>query len=262
MRQVWPWAAPLVLAACFEEPGSGSGGDDSPDAGSTSEALTTSTATPTATVASSGAVVDSGDPDSSTSAEATSSGSDDSTGTSSGSGGGSCLGEGTGVVLWAEDGTVVAPMELLTAVLLPSNPTMARSYAAEIGSISWTFELACPATLQVHGLAWDANPGVFVDDDPDSFYVTVDGRSETQWTYGCATSDLPGDATWSWQVVGASSERDCDLVPLELSLDAGPHTISVRNRETGSGQVYAGVAGLVVTDDPTLDPATLYDPYL
>ncbi len=258
MRQVWPWVAPLVFVACFEEPDTGSGGDGGAEPGSTSEAMSTLSAT--ATVPTSGAVVDSGEHDSSASADVTSSESGDSAETSSGSGGDACLGEGAGVVLWAEDGTVVAPMELLIASLLPRNPAMARSYAAETGSISWSFALSCPATVQVHGLAWDSNPGVFVD-DPDSFFVTVDGRSEIQWTYGCGAADLPAGATWSWQVVGASSERNCDLVPLELSLDAGTHTIRLRNRETGSGRVYAGVAALVVTDDPTLDPATLYDPY-
>jgi hypothetical protein len=161
-------------------------------------------------------------------------------------------------LMWAADAVVVEPMELVPAPELPEEPMVARSYAGQSGTIAFTFELACPESVEIHGLVWDALSGPQAD-DPDSFYVSVDGEPDQEWRYGCGSTKVP-DGTWLWQRMTGSPRTECDVPVLVFDLEAGPHELVVRNRESGGGSLYAAIAAVVVTADPAFDPAMLYDP--
>jgi hypothetical protein len=161
--------------------------------------------------------------------------------------------------MWAEDAMLVAPMELAPAPLLPGEHLLARSYAGQAGTITFDFDLPCATSVEIHALVWDATSGIIQDNDPDSYVVSVDGGPEVVWTYGCGSADVP-DQSWLWQRVASSRRTACDDTPLALDLSAGPHELVLLNRESGGGTVYAAIAAVVVTSDPSFDPATLYDP--
>ena len=243
-----------VAAGCFSEPtasdGVGSTGASSgDDAATTSSSSGLSTADGDAT-GSSGSV----EPGSTSSMDAESS-----SGAASSSTTGSCEAREPPKLMWAEDATLVPPMELVPAVLLPDTPMLARSYAGDAGTIVFDFDLPCAATVEIHALVWDAISGVQPPDDPDSYFVSVDRQREEIWTYGCATGRVR-DGTWLWQRVAGTTRAACDGDTLTFDLEAGPHELALRNRESGGDFVYAGIAAVVITDDPTFDPETLYEP--
>jgi hypothetical protein len=85
--------------------------------------------------------------------------------------------------------------------------------------------------------------------DPDSFYVSVDGGSEVTWFYGCDT--FGNDEVWSWEQVDDNElGAQCDdAVVLVVTLDAGMHTVRLRNREPESNGDFAAIARILVTND-------------
>jgi len=151
-------------------------------------------------------------------------------------------------------------MALAVVDILPGLPLMARSYAADAGSASFSFELACPTTVSFLGLVWDYQAGA-TPQNPDSYYFSVDGLPvpEAVWAYGCTTTGL-ADQTWSWQQVSSWTMMDCDSTPFEVELAAGTHEITLLNREAGGGIDAAAIIAIVVTEDPSFDPNTFYDP--
>jgi hypothetical protein len=161
---------------------------------------------------------------------------------------------------WASDAVVVEPMVLTTALFLPGMPQMAYSTTVEAGTITFAFELQCARTILVQGLVWDFSQGT-EPANPDSFYASIDGlpAPELEWAYGCETAGL-GDESWSWQTLKSGSRNGCVTEPFEVELQAGPHELTLRNREAGDGFDIAAIAAIVVTDDPSLDATTLYDP--
>jgi hypothetical protein len=163
---------------------------------------------------------------------------------------------------WASDAVVVEPMMLTTALFLPGMPQMAYSATAEAGTITFAFELQCARTIRVQGLVWDFSEGLDPA-NPDSFYASIDGEPapELEWAYGCETAGL-GDESWSWQTLRSGSRNDCVTEPFEVELQAGPHELTLRNREGGGADGFdiAAIAAIVVTDDPSLDATTLFDP--
>lgn len=244
----------LGSTACFDEPASASEGPSS-STGEASAGESTSSGTSESGHGPTGdstAVheVDTGDA-STTGAAATEGASSSSTG--------GCLVQSDPDILWAEEAEVVAPMELEVAPLLPDMPMLARSYAGSAGTITFAFDLSCPAAIEIHALVRDPIAGAGASDDPDSYFVTVDDGDEEVWTYGCGTEGV-GDQTWLWQRVSISTEAACDTTPLSLELAAGAHEVTLRNRESGGGTEYAAIVALIVSDDPRFDPATVYDP--
>jgi hypothetical protein len=164
-------------------------------------------------------------------------------------------------LLWVEDATVTLPMDVAIVSILPDTPLMARSYTAELGTVTFEIDLSCPTELTVSALVWDLVEGA-EPQNADSYYVTVDGLPvpEPTWAYGCETMGL-GNESWSWQPLSVWTGMGCSSVPYGIMLDAGLHELTFRNREGGSGGIdAAAIAAIVVTDDPAFDPSTLYDP--
>lgn len=161
-------------------------------------------------------------------------------------------------LLWVEDALVLPPMELREAIYLPGKPQMARSLLAEMGTVTFGIELECPATVSVFGLVWDIAGGPFPDNS-DSFLVSIDGKPEELWEYGCQTEGM-GDMVWAWLPLEAAGPMACSATEMSFELEAGAHELTFRNREQGTGEDFAAIAALVVTDDPSFDPVSLYDP--
>lgn len=119
------------------------------------------------------------------------------------------------------------------------------------GLIRFDVDVPCNDTFWIWGRVLDQQDGTTLENDPDSFYVSIDGGPAVTWFYGCQTSDTSG--VWSWALADDNEfQRDCDLAePMAPWLDAGPHTVELRNREpiNGNGQ-HAGVARILVTNGP------------
>jgi hypothetical protein len=266
MRIALPAALGLASGCFFEDPPAidppGASTGDEPETSGTS---TTSMPGEDGTSSTSGTVddgtslePDGGSTDPSSASDGSSSGGDEPS-TGEPSTGEPCNAE-LPSIHWASDAVLTDPMMLTTAIYLPGMPQMAYSSTAEAGTITFAFELACPATITVQGLVWDYSEGV-EPANPDSFYATIDGlpAPELEWAYGCATEGL-GDESWSWQPLASVTRNGCATEPFEVELAAGTHELTLRNREAGSGLDIAGIAAIVVTDDPGLDASTLYDP--
>lgn len=170
-----------------------------------------------------------------------------------------CTAAGEELIAFAADAEVVAPMALAESSLLPGTPQVARSEVAEQGTVTFTFDVACPGEFRIWGLVWDNSPGA--DNGPDSYYATLDGEpaDEYDWYYGCQTGGNPG-AAWSYQPLVDWVEFDCVYDDLSFTLEPGTHTLTLRNREGGFGFDVAAIAAIVVSSDPTTDPNTLFDP--
>jgi hypothetical protein len=150
-----------------------------------------------------------------------------------------------------EDATVTPPMQ--TAVSEMGEGTIAFSEVAEQGTVVFLADLPCADTYYIWGRVNDFNPGTHGSGDPDSYYVTVDTGQESTWFYGCGTFDSP---QWTWQPVqDGELGADCEEgVRLEVDLDAGVHTIVVRNREDAFFENFAAIARILVTNDPDYVP--------
>jgi hypothetical protein len=160
-------------------------------------------------------------------------------------------------LVWVDDGELVAPMQLVAADANDS-PNVAASSVAESGEVTVALEFACPGEYTLWGLVWDYDPGAWGEPDPDSFYFDV-GGSESTWRYGCQTDGTASGL--SWQRLAALAAQPCDASYIVLQVyEAGTVELTLRNREAGSGSQVAGIAAIVVSDDPDADPSTLYDP--
>lgn len=166
------------------------------------------------------------------------------------------------LLLLSADAEVTKPMELVESMVLPDNESFARSFVEDEGTITFEFEVECDYEVIVHGLVWDRFDGFGMPSNPDSYFVVIDDddKGELLWPYGCQTVDQ-GDALWAWLPIVPIADKACGEAPLVLSLEAGTHTIELRNREGGGGDNFAGVTGLAITDDAEFDPLTLFDPY-
>ena len=161
-------------------------------------------------------------------------------------------------LVWVDDGELVAPMQLVAADA-NDNPNVAASSVAESGEVAVALEFACPGEYALWGLVWDYEPGAWGDPDPDSFYFDV-GGAESTWRYGCQTAGAASGL--SWQLLAALAAQPCEASYIVLQVyEAGTVELTLRNRESGSGSQVAGIAAIVVGDDPDADPSTLYEPY-
>lgn len=152
-------------------------------------------------------------------------------------------------VVWANASMLEPPMELGFADMLGFD--VARSLFEEMGTVTMEFTTNCPGPVYLFGLVWDLTGGNETE-NADSLYISIDGGEEQVWLYGCSTAEGT-DQTWWWLPIEAWSMSNCDHLPLELDLDAGDHTIVLRNREPGAAVDVAAIAGVALSHDPAVD---------
>ncbi len=147
----------------------------------------------------------------------------------------------------AAEGTLSGPMQLG----MFEGSEYAFSLEQNAGAIRFTFEVACPSTYRLFGRVRDDVPGTGPG-DPDSFDVEGPDGLFDSWFYGCDTLN-PG---WTWAQVEAGKGLGSCNEPLGLMvpLSADSHDFVFRNREAAVGQAHAGIAELVLTNDPSYAP--------
>jgi hypothetical protein len=135
----------------------------------------------------------------------------------------------------------------------------AWSETAEIGLVTFPFEVPCNDSYYLWALVWDEDTSPFADGgNADSFVTKVDVGSEFNWSYGCET--LFQVSHWSYERVQIAEPLDCSVeTPQVFALAPGIHELTLRNLEAGSfdgdtpGDV-AAVARVFVTNDPNYVP--------
>ena len=169
--------------------------------------------------------------------------------------------------LWAED----VPDDATTLIKTPAGELppideepviFLRAAQGGQGAAAFAFEMPCTARVRATGLVWDAAEGI---DNADGYLVGVDmdeATLETEgvfWHYGCETTRRG----WSWQQLSDDGETCKGPGPIELTLEAGPHRLQIANRERVNNMPmfnFTGIAAVVITNDPSFDPHTEYDP--
>lgn len=167
---------------------------------------------------------------------------------------------------------VVHEIDLSTALLdtdmsegtLASIGTYAFSETAELGSVSFGFDVECEDRFQVWALVHDPQTG-FTDlgtfMDPDSYRVGFDADTTTPWLYGCQMTGatLDGGPAWAW--LSVRDNPFCVTSEFRRLLEPGPHRFRVVNLEEGTyapaGEQIGSVAAIsrvIVTNDPSFSP--------
>jgi hypothetical protein len=119
----------------------------------------------------------------------------------------------------AEDGSIVAPMQLYT----DSSATYVATPSANAGTVSFQVSIAEPGNY----IIWARH--LSPDSGRDSFFVSVDG---VEIPYATAIGTWSPD--WQWTrvtVPDSASTRD----PRVLSLSVGTHTVTFRGSEASCG---------------------------
>lgn len=152
-------------------------------------------------------------------------------------------------IVTVEQAMVVAPMGKHDSMIETS--VVAYSGMMEMGLINFPVTPPCDGPVAVWARVLDANPGSYGQGDPDSFYPHVDNEAETGWFYGCQSGGLEDDEYYWFRVRGGMVGQQCntytDWTP---QLSAGPHTVTLRNREGQNQQLeVAAVSRLLVTSD-------------
>lgn len=156
------------------------------------------------------------------------------------------------IVVLVADATVEPPMERTGSTM--GEGEVAVSVVPEEGTVTFEVDIPCDDVWNLWGRVNDFSPGIGPN-DPDSYWISVDGGPEYEWFYGCDTEFSP---QWSWQpmesnMAGVPCEKAIAVTPV---LDAGVHLVRLRNREgLGSGEVFAAVARILATNDPDLVPS-------
>lgn len=186
------------------------------------------------------------------------SGTTDDTTTTSTTGPPPCEGMPVKQIELAKDAMVTPPMQKMWSNLDGSE--VAYSPQWEAGTATFTFDIDCDGgTFYVWGRVLDYHSGVN-NNDPDSYYVRVDGGPESGWFYGCQTGQLSGGYHWLRVRLGTQGAPCDSYTPLVLQLTPGPHTITLRNREgEDDGNHVAAVARLLITSDPNYVPTAPSD---
>ncbi len=120
------------------------------------------------------------------------------------------------IVIEAESGTLVAPMQALNDVaasggkyIVVPTGTGARASAPTTGTATYTFDLSAAGQYAIHGRT------LAPDSTTDSFWVSIDGGAAFKWEP--ATGKV-----WTWNKVG------------QYTLSAGKHALKVMWREDGT----------------------------
>ena len=149
--------------------------------------------------------------------------------------------------LLVENAMVTPPM--VTAMSQFDEGIFASSTVQDSGTVSFTFDLPCDGEVAVWGRVLDYYPTAYKDNDPDSFYVRMDGGDKTVWRYGCQTSGA--SPTYFWlPVKSIMAQQKCGSEkPQTFNLTAGVHTLHLDNREPAFQNVVAAVARVIITTD-------------
>jgi hypothetical protein len=161
-------------------------------------------------------------------------------------------------VLRVADAEVVPPMEKVMSGQVEEG-IVAYSEANELGSVRFQFDAPCEGEYAVWGRVLDQYPGP-TGNGPDTFYFRKDGDFEQIWYYGCQFAD--DETGYQWKRIAAKIPAfPCDTAEdWRPVLSAGPHTITLRNREgiyyyDNKGEV-AAVARIIVTNVPGFVPTS------
>ncbi|MCA9692678.1 MAG: hypothetical protein KC636_23970 [Myxococcales bacterium] len=156
---------------------------------------------------------------------------------------------------WSKDAELNPPMFLQASTLLPGNPLIAISEVSNQGSITYSFDVACPGTYRIWGLTVDHQQYL---ENPDTYLVRIDGDDDFLWAYGCQYDE---GGMWGWRRLRSYKYPICNTDGVTANLGPGTHTVRFRNLE-GKNQFneIAAIAGIVVANDPNFDPNSLYDP--
>ena len=129
----------------------------------------------------------------------------------------------------AESGTIVSPM----AVASDPNARQGQfieSSAEETGTATFTVNIPLSGVYSIWCRVLAPN------DSQKSFYVSVDGGAEDIYD---AASPATFTNAWQWTVLngrgGTNSANPLAINPRTLLLSAGPHNITFRGREAGTG---------------------------
>lgn len=148
----------------------------------------------------------------------------------------------------AEDAELTPPMQLGEYMSV----AFAFSEASNAGDAVFTFEVDCPSMYRLFARVRDDDPGISNCCDPDSFVVQGPGGLDVSWFYGCDTTSVG----WNWARVEAGElGQTCDeTTPVLIPLTPGTHQFTLHNRESNYFDAVAGVAELVLTNDPEYAP--------
>ncbi len=160
-----------------------------------------------------------------------------------------CEGVTSKEIALVADAEVVAPMEKVMSQM--GEGMIARSTVENAGTVTFTVDIECEGKYSLWGRALDLNAGA-KQNDPDSYFVQVDGGQEVTWIYGCQTDGMPNGYNWlRVRGVGNNCSNPNDVAP---TLTAGSHTFRFRNRESGNQNAVAALARILLTNDPGYTP--------
>jgi hypothetical protein len=151
----------------------------------------------------------------------------------------------------AEDGDLVLPMEIADDeracaggfVWAPAGTGDFYSSSDDAGSADYHFEVPETGDYVIWGRQ------ISNDSFSDSFFVIMDGQAELAWK-----TKLGGEDIWTWDVVSnrtGDEPRDSSN-PQLYRLEAGLHTLSIKQREDGTKLDI-----MVITNDLSLDVSDL-----
>lgn len=164
----------------------------------------------------------------------------------------SCQGQGMVVKILelVDDAVIMWPMEKEWSQF--GEGTLASSPSANQGTVDFTINVPCSDNYILWGRVVDQYVGAH-DYDPDSFFVNAGGLGEVTWIYGCQTDG--NQFKWSWERVQQNFNSSCNgPAAVTVPLAAGTHHIVLRNRESENDGARAGIARLIVTNDPNFVP--------
>lgn len=136
--------------------------------------------------------------------------------------------------LEAEDGTIAAPMTVITDKTVTTRRYIASTTANQ-GTATYSVDIPKAATYVIWAKVLAPS---FAS---DSFFVSVDGQEDVFDAAEGKTS-----SNWQWSVVNGRNGTGAPLKlnPRTFSLSQGKHTIIIRGREA-----QAGLDRLIITDD-------------
>ena len=146
-------------------------------------------------------------------------------------------------VLWldAESGTIQSPMTVESSEKADSGQFIWFPNEKELeenGFAKYTFLVQKPGDYTIWGREI-SNWG-----NSNSFYIAMDDSIDIVWN-----TTLGGYETWIWDQVTTVSENGIQTVPAIFHLNAGQHTLYVKQREPG-----VKLDTILITDNQTYNP--------